>query len=124
MTRRIMIVDDDSVLRMTLQEILIDEGQDVITAEDGYQAVELASEGQFALIFMDVQMPGMNGVDALKKIKQILPECVVVMMTGFSVDELVRRAMSEGALTILIKPIAIERMIEILEQVFSETTSA
>lgn len=124
MTRRIMIVDDDSVLRMTLQEILIDEGQDVITAEDGYQAVELASEGQFALIFMDVQMPGMNGVDALKKIKEILPECVVVMMTGFSVDALVRRAMSEGALTILIKPIVIERMIEILDQVFSETTSA
>ena len=124
MTRRIMIVDDDSALRMTLEEILIDEGQDVISAEDGYRAVELASEGQFALIFMDVQMPGMNGVDALIKIKEILPDCAVVMMTGFSVDALVRRALSEGALTILTKPIAFEQMIEILDQVFSETTSA
>ena len=121
MVGRIMVVDDDSALRMTLQEILMDEGRDVISAEDGLQAVQMASESHIALIFMDIRMPGMNGVDAFMEIKAILPDCVVVFMTGHSLESLVEKALSEGAMTVLSKPVSIEQILEIVDAVVPET---
>ena len=123
MPGRIMVVDDDADLRETLREILSDEGREVISAKDGFQAIEFAQEGPIALILMDIQMPGLNGVDALLKIKEILPECVFVMMTGFSVEDLVQKALSEGALTVLSKPVSLGRIFEIMEQVVPESVS-
>ena len=121
MTSRIMVVDDDAALRFTLKEILEEEGRDVISAKDGYQAVQRATNFPISLIFMDIQMPGMNGVETFLEIKEIQPECVVVMMTGFSVEGLVKKALKEGAYTVLHKPIAIEQVLEILEQVVPES---
>lgn len=121
MTGRIMVVDDDVDLRVTLQEILMDEGQDVISAEDGFEAVKKASESRIALIFMDIQMPGMNGVDAFLAIKEILPDCVVVMMTGYAVEDLIQKALSEGAKTVLSKPVSIQQILEIIDEVVPET---
>ena len=121
MTSRIMVVDDDVDLRTTLQEILADEGRDVVSAEDGIQAVQMASEGPFALIFMDIQMPGMNGVDAFLVIKDLRPDCKVVLMTGYSVESLVRTALSEGAINVLGKPVSIEQILEITDEVVPDT---
>lgn len=117
MANKIMIVDDDTGFRITLAEILRDEGWDVISAENGYQAIRLASEGGIALILMDVQMPGMNGVDAFIAIKKILPNCAVVIMTGHAVGLLIEKALSEGAMTVLTKPVSIEQLLGIVEEV-------
>ena len=117
MNSQIMVVDDDSDFRWTLETILADEGRDVISAKDGYQAIQMVSESQVALIFMDIQMPGINGVDALIEIKKILPDCTVVIMTGHAVGSLIEKALSEGAKTVLHKPISIERLLNIVEEV-------
>lgn len=117
---RIMVVDDDTALRSTLQEILLDEGRDVIAAADGFEAIELALEGSIDLIFMDIRMPGMDGVEAFLKIKEILPDCIVVMMTGYAVESLVEKALSEGARTCLSKPVSIEELLEIVDEVVPE----
>jgi len=117
MTNRIMVVDDAEDIRHTLQVILTDEGHNVITAENGFRAIELASEGPIGLIFMDIRMPGMDGVDALLKIKEILPDCVVVMMTGYAVESLIQKALSGGAKACLSKPVSIEQLLEIAEEV-------
>lgn len=117
MTNKIMVVDDDTDLRSTLQEILMDEGLDVISAEDGFQAIRMASEYQIALILMDIRMPGMDGVEAFLKIKKVLPDCTVVMMTGQAVESRIQIALSEGAKTCLIKPISIEQVLEIVDEV-------
>ena len=124
MTGKIMVVDDDLDLRITLQEILMDEGRDVVAAEDGIQAVQMASESRIALIFMDIQMPRMNGVDAFLEIKEILPDCVVVMMTGFAVEDLIEKALSEGARTVLSKPVSIEQILEIMREVVPESVAS
>ena len=116
MTSTVMVVDDDPDLRWTLQEILRDEGLHVITAVDGSQAIHKASENPIDLILMDVQMPGINGVDAFIEIKEILPECVVVIMTGYAVESLIQKAISEGALTCLSKPVSIEQILEITDE--------
>lgn len=117
MANKIMVVDDDTDLRSTLQEILMDEGLDVISAEDGFQAVQMASQCQIALILMDIRMPGMDGVEAFLKIKEILPDCTVVMMTGQAVESRIQIALSEGAKTCLTKPISIEQVLEIVDEV-------
>ena len=124
MTYKVMVVDDDESLRITLQEILMDEGRDVIAAEDGIQAVQMASESRIALIFMDIQMPRMNGVDAFLAIREILPDCVVVMMTGFAVEDLIEKALSEGARTVLSKPVSIEQILEIMREVVPESIAS
>ena len=124
MSSVIMVVDDDDALRFTLTEILEDEGREVVSASDGYQALQRANRGDLSLIFMDIQMPGMNGVDTFLQIKEILPKCTVVMMTGFTVEDLVKKALKEGAYTVLHKPISIEKMLEIMEEVVPETVQS
>ena len=73
MTREIMVVDDDIDLRTTLQDILIGKGREVVSAKNGFQAIEFASEGNIDLIFMNIRMPGMDVVEAFLKINEILP---------------------------------------------------
>ena len=116
MTHKIMVVDDDTDLRTTLQEILIGKGREVLTAKDGFQAIELASEGNIDLIFMDIRLPGMDGVETFLKIKDILPNCTVVMMTGYAVESLIERALSEGAKTGLNKPVSIDEILEVVDK--------
>ena len=120
MNSRIMVVDDDDGFRTTLVEILMEEGRDVVSAENGFQAVRMASGGNIASIFMDIQMPSMNGVEAFLKIKEILPGCVVAMMTGYAADSLAQQAIAEGAVTILKKPLSIENIFELIAKVMPE----
>ena len=108
--RRVMVVDDDRGMRTTLEVIIEEEGFHVVGAGDGYGAIELAREGPFALILMDIRMPGMNGVDAYREIRKLIPDCTVVMMTGFSAEELVREALAEGAYAVIYKPFDVGRI--------------
>lgn len=113
MAGAIMIVDDDRDFRTTLHEILQDEGWGVVSTEDGYQAIQLASMSPFDLVFMDIRMPGIDGVETFLKIKETLPECMVVMMTGHADQSLIKKALREGAITCLRKPVSIEQVLEI-----------
>ena len=119
--QRIMVVDDEQGIVTTLAAILEDEGYDVIGVDDGYQAIALAKESLFALIFMDVKMPGINGVETFREIKRISPDSVVVMMTGFSVEELVKDALEEGAYAIIYKPFEMGQILDIVQSVLKTT---
>ena len=124
MKSKIMVVDDDPGFRTTLVEILEEEGRNVIAAEDGYQAIEMVSDREIALILMDIQMPGINGVEAFLAIKELRPDCVVAMMTGYAADSLAKQALAEGAMAILQKPLSFEEIFEIIEKVLHEAASA
>jgi len=110
----VLIVDDDRGIRFTLEGIIADEGYQVKGAEDGYQAIELAKETHFHWVFMDIRMPGINGVETYLEIKKFSPESKVVMMTGFSVEALVDLALEEGVFAVLHKPLPVEQIFEIL----------
>ena len=110
----VLIVDDDKGMRFTLEGIIDDEGYMVRGAENGYQAIELAKETTFQWVFMDIRMPGLNGVETYLEIKKISPESRVVMMTGFSVEELVKQALEEGVYAVLYKPLPVEQVLKIL----------
>jgi CheY-like chemotaxis protein len=112
-----MVVDDVAAMRITLEAIIEEEGYAVAVAEDGYQAIEMARAPPFDLVFMDIKMPGISGVEAFRQIKSVRPECRVVMMTGFSLENLVNEALAEGAHAVLHKPFDVEQVTIILKEV-------
>ena len=111
----VLLVDDDDGIRFTLQGIIEDEGYSVFGAEDGYQAIELVKQIDFHWVFMDIRMPGLNGVETYLEIKKISPSSKVVMMTGFSVEALVEKALEEGVYAVLYKPLPVEQLLDILK---------
>lgn len=115
---KVLVVDDQRVLRLSLAGIIEDQGYDVTDVEDGYQAIEAVRASAFDLVFMDIKMPGINGVQAFREIKKINPKTVVVMMTGFAVEDLVKDALEEGAFTVVYKPFELERVITLIDSVF------
>ena len=114
---KVLVVDDQKSMRLTLAAILEDQGYDVTEVEDGYRAIEAQEQVPFDLVFMDIKMPGINGVQTFREIKKISPKSVVVMMTGFAVEDLVKDALDEGAFSVIYKPFDLEGVIKLVESV-------
>jgi len=121
MKTNIMVVDDLKSSRLTLGGILEDEGHNVVLAENGYQAIEAAKQVPFDLIFMDIKMPGINGVQTFREVKKINPQAAVIMMTAYSVEDLIREALEEGAYAVVYKPFDIESIVSIIEAALHKT---
>jgi len=112
----ILIVDDDDGLLKTLSFILKRKGYTVTTAKDGPEAIARVEEKPFDMIFMDIKMPLMDGVETYKRLKKIRPEAMVMMMTAYAVENLVQEALQEGAYGIIYKPLDIEKVIALIER--------
>jgi two-component system response regulator HydG len=119
----ILVVDDLRNIRLTLSGIFEDRGYNVVTAEDGYQAIEAIKEMHFDVILMDIKMPGINGVDTYREVKKIDPKAVVIMMTAYSLEDLVKRAVSEGVYTCIYKPFEIDKVIVLVEDAIKEVAA-
>jgi len=117
---KILVVDDDEAMRMTLAELLWYEGFDVTTAIDGHQGVEMATTNHFDLIFMDFMMPGINGVEALGRIKAVSPETIVIMVTAYS-GGLIEQALDEGSYAVLYKPFEFEQLANMVRTTLKST---
>lgn len=117
---KILIVDDDKDFAESLEEFMQSQGHEIVLAFGGEEAITKYGANGFDIIFMDIKMPGKNGVETLAEIKSINPGAKVVMMTGFSVDQLLNKAMQNGAMGVLHKPLVMEAINSILEEVESE----
>jgi len=120
----VLIVDDNVSLCKTMSFTLEHKGYAVTTAVNGYEAMEKVEDKSFDIIFMDIKMPVMNGVETFKKLKTIRPSATVVMMTAFSVEDLVQEALKEGAFGILYKPFDIEKAVSIINEAKKTEQSA
>lgn len=114
---RILIVDDEKNMRTTLSDILQEEGYEVSTAEDGNKAVEVCKINDFDIILMDVRMPGLDGVEAFKRIRRHREGVRIIMMSAYSVDELKQASLEEGAIAFLSKPLHVEEVLKLIEEV-------
>lgn len=113
--RRVLIAEDEALIRMDLAEMLREEGYDVVgEAGDGQEAVELAERLRPDLVIMDVKMPRRDGIDAAAEIarKRVAP---VVVLTAFSQRELVEQARDAGAMAYLVKPFSSSDLIPAIE---------
>lgn len=112
----ILIVDDNTSLCRTMSFVLGRQGYAVNTAKDGLEAIERVKERAYDMIFMDIKMPLMDGVETYRRIKGIRPEAVVMMMTAYAVEDLVQQALEEGAYGIVYKPLDIEKVVATIEE--------
>jgi two-component system, NtrC family, response regulator HydG len=112
---RILVVDDDRDNADSLAELFTMEGHNVEVAYSGEEAIEAYQHRDFDLAFMDVMMPGRNGVESFLEIRRLKPNAKVYMMTGYSVEQLLQQAVENGALGILSKPVDMLKVMAALE---------
>jgi CheY-like chemotaxis protein len=113
---KILVADDNEDLLETFAMILTRRGFYVETARNGLSAVDQYKKRHYDVALMDILMPGINGVEASRKIKEIDPGAVIILMTGYSDEALLRLARDEGARHIVNKPVKIDQLLELLSE--------
>jgi len=111
----ILIVDDDVDICQTLADILEAKGYQIDMANNGFQAIEKAREAAFDVALMDIKMPGINGVETFKKMKKSELTTKVIMMTAYAMEELIREAYVEGVISVMHKPLEVDKLIESID---------
>lgn len=120
MSKKILIVDDAAFMRMMIKDILTKNGFEVIgEAADGVQAVEKYNELRPDLVTMDITMPEMDGIAALKEIKQINPNAKVIMCSAMGQQAMVIDAIQAGAKDFIVKPFQADRVLEAISKALS-----
>ncbi len=112
---KILIADDDPIIRKLLLEVLTSDGHQVTITENGFEALKQVQKQPFELVFLDVHMPIMNGLETLINIQNQFPGMAVIMMDSYP-DQLVRQAESKGALTIIHKPFDLNEIRKTIEK--------
>ncbi len=113
----ILVVDDDKDNAHSLGELFEMENHVVTIAHSGQEAIDAYLSQSFDLAFMDVMMPGKNGVESFLEIRSMKPNARIFMMTGYSVEELLRQAVKGGALGVLEKPFDAEEVLRLTRDV-------
>jgi CheY-like chemotaxis protein len=117
----VLVVDDDVGMVDTLVDILSARRYRVGTAYSGEAAVAMVRQMTYDAVLMDIQMPGLNGVEALRQIKGLAPKLSVIMMTAFTRDELVEEARQATAVTVLPKPLDMDSVLTLLVRIIGST---
>lgn len=120
MAHKILIVDDAAFMRMMIKDILSKNGYEVVgEAADGMQAVEQYKEHQPDLVTMDITMPEMDGITALKEIKKLNPSAKVIMCSAMGQQAMVIDAIQAGAKDFIVKPFQADRVLEAIGKALS-----
>jgi len=116
---KILVVDDETIVRESLADWLKDGGYPVVTAEDGYRALELVKKERPGIMIADLVMPGMDGIELMRKARALLPGIEVIIITAYASIPTAITAMKEGAYDYIEKPFSPERA-ELLVQKLSQ----
>ncbi len=118
----ILVVDDDKNLCSNMHDILSDKGYRVSVAYDGDMAIQKARENNFDIVLIDMKLPPVNGLETYLSIKEIRPNVVAIVITGYPKDthDLVEQALQGSAYTCLEKPIEMEKLVSLLEKIEEE----
>ncbi len=119
---KVLVVDDEKIVRDFFKRLLSLLGLEVTDVEDGYKAVEAAKVNKFDLYFIDVRMPGLNGLETYRQIHQIDPQAFVVMITGYAVEDILEQAQKEGAYGNIRKPFDINQIKEVVDKLGADKT--
>jgi CheY-like chemotaxis protein len=120
---RILIVDDDRDFSASLALLMRGRGYEVELAHSGEEAIEKFREQDtgdkrpYDITFMDVRLPGKNGVESLLEIRKLRPSARIVMMTGYSVEQFLEQAVNQGAWEVLDKPLDVPQVLNMLDDI-------
>ncbi len=116
---QILVVEDDEKVRDSVTRLLKLKGYTITEARHGQQAVELATAQPFDLVLMDVKMPKLDGVSALRQIRAVRPGTRVILTTGFSMSEEMKQVLAEGKAECLQKPFTYDQLTAAMERLLS-----
>ncbi len=116
--KKILVIDDEDIVRVSCERTLTPEGYEVRLASSGKEGIELLEKEFFGLILLDLKMPDMDGIEVLKKIKARWHETKVVMITGYSTVETAVQALRLGAFNHIEKPFTPEALLTAVKEAF------
>ncbi len=108
---KILVVDDAAFMRMRASKLLTDNGYEVIEAENGLDAVEKYKAERPDLVIMDITMPVMDGIEAVKAIKSYDPDAIIIMCSALGQQAMVINAVRAGAKDFIVKPFQPDRIL-------------
>jgi len=125
MGKRILITDDTAFMRLLLQKILTENGYEVVgEADNGKESVRLFEKYRPDLVTMDITMPILNGVEALKRIRELDPNAQVLMVSAMGQKNMVMQALREGARGFLVKPFEKDKVLQAVAEVLGQEPPA
>jgi len=107
---RVLVVDDEVVVRTGIARVLASQGLDVRTAADGEEALRMMEEQSFSVVFLDIKMPRLDGFSVLKHIRAVYPKTIVVMVTGYPTIDSAIECLKLGAVDYLVKPFRVDEL--------------
>lgn len=116
---KILIVDDAEFLRMRISKMLVGDGYEVLEAENGAQAVDLYRSVKPDVVLMDITMPEMDGLTALREIRTLDPKACVVMLTALGQESVVLEAIKSGARDFVVKPFERDRVLNAITKLIA-----
>jgi len=118
MAKNVLICDDAAFMRMMIKDILVKNGYNIVgEAENGYKAIDKYIETKPDLVMMDITMPDMDGIQALKKIKAMDPNANVIMCSAMGQQAMVIESIQSGAKDFIVKPFQHDRVLEAVKKV-------
>ena len=108
--RKILVVDDEKVIRNGCNEVLTQDGYDVILAENGELGLEMIEKSHFDVILLDLMMPGLSGFDVLSRVKALHPDASIIVITGYATIENSIEGMKKGAFDFIPKPFSPDQL--------------
>ncbi|MFN3396104.1 MAG: sigma-54-dependent transcriptional regulator [Thermodesulfovibrionales bacterium] len=113
---RVLIIDDDEIIRKSCEKVLSPEGYIVVSAQSGREGLKLLSNKPFDLVLTDLRMPDMNGIDVLKKVKEMGPDIEVIIITGYGTIKSAIEAIRYGAYDYVEKPFSPEELLNVVRR--------
>ena len=110
----VLIVDDDARVRNVLGDIIIEQGYQVVAVENGERAIEEVEKQRFVLVFLDLVLPGLSGVEVLRKLKARDKRAMVAIITGYGDYPIALEAMSLGPLLLIRKPFRVADIMQVI----------
>lgn len=116
--KRVMVCDDAAFMRMVIKDILVKNGYEIAAeAENGLKAVERYPEAKPDLVLMDITMPEIDGIEAVRRIKALDPNANVIMCSAMGQQAMVIEAIQAGAKDFIVKPFQADRVLEAVRKV-------
>jgi DNA-binding NtrC family response regulator len=119
-TRRVLVIDDESIVRTSCSRTLGPEGYEVVAAQNGSEGLRLLEEGRFDLVLTDLKMPDMDGIEVLKKIKENWPQTEVIVITGYQTVETAVKSIKLGAFDYIEKPFTPDTLVAAVVKAFDK----
>ena len=119
--RRILVIDDEAIVRVSCERMLRPEGYDVVVTPKGTDAIELLEREKFDLVLTDLKMPDMDGLEVLKHIKEKWPEIIVIIITGYGTISTAVQAIKMGAYEYIEKPFTPEDILNAVRKALGDT---